>query len=86
MRVWDSRTQSLTPEWLAASKLAKELCVGDVLDFQAGPARVTKLELRDGIIGITICYMHLDQDEGGESTFYSNPDGRWGIYPGQFPG
>lgn len=43
MKVWDSRTQQLTPEWLAHSSLAKNLKLGDVLATGSGPARVVKL-------------------------------------------
>jgi hypothetical protein len=82
MRVWDAKTQSLTPEYLAHSKLAKALCIGDVMIMGAGPAVVTSLRrTAEGWIEIKVEFLELDEDDGGSGCFMSNPEGRWMVRP-----
>ena len=82
MRVWDARTQSLTPEWLAHSKLAEDLTLQDTLVLGCGLARVTNLRRSaEGWIEITAEYLDLDPDDGGSGCWMSNPKGRWMIKP-----
>jgi hypothetical protein len=81
MKVWDSRTQKLTPEWLAHSSLAKDLKLGDVMILGCGNAKVVGLEYVSGFVEIHLEYMDMDEDDGGSASFLSNQDGRFMIVP-----
>jgi len=82
MRVWDSRTQSLTPEWLAKSCLVKDLTIWSVLATGSGPARVVALRETNGYIQIDLEFMLMDDDCGGRGQMILNPNGRLELHTG----